>query len=76
MDKTPLYDYVMAQFRAKRVPQRQIAEGSGVPFSTICKIAQGTVKDPSVHTIQKLADYFATDPQPQTCHCCHHKEAA
>lgn len=59
MDTTPnLYDYVMAQLRAKHIPQRQIARESGVPFSTVCKIAQGSVTDPSVHTVQRLADYF------------------
>jgi len=55
-----LYDFVMAHLRAKNVPQRTIARESGVPFSTVCKIAQGAVTDPSVHTIQKLYDYFAS----------------
>lgn len=53
-----LYQYVMTNLRARIVPQRQVARESGVPFSTLCKIAQGTVKKPSVHTIQRLADYF------------------
>lgn len=56
--QSPIYDYVMAQFRAKRIAQRKVAEESGVPFSTVAKIAQGHIKDPSVHTVQKLADYF------------------
>lgn len=55
-----LYSFVMAHLRAKRIPQRQIARESGVPFSTVCKIAQGCVTDPSVHTVQRLADYFNT----------------
>lgn len=54
-----LYDYVMACLRARAITQRTIAAESGVPFSTVAKIAQGSVTDPSVHTIQKLADYFA-----------------
>lgn len=49
----------MEQLRSKRIPQRQAARESGVPFSTLCKIAQGDVIDPSVHTVQRLADYFA-----------------
>lgn len=53
-----LYDYVMAHLRAKQIPQRRIARESGVPFSTVCKIAQGSVTDPSVHTVQRLANYF------------------
>lgn len=61
MDTPPnLYDYVMACFRARAIPQRTVAAESGVPFSTVAKIAQGSVTDPSVHTVQKLADYFAS----------------
>lgn len=59
MDDTPkIYDYVLAQLKAKRIPQRTVAAESGVPFSTVSKVAQASVKEPSVHTIQKLFDYF------------------
>ena len=58
MNEQPIYDFVMQKLRAKEVPQRRIARESGVPFSTVCKVAQGSVKEPSVHTIQRLADYF------------------
>lgn len=54
-----LYAFVMACLKARAIPQRQVAAESGVPFSTVAKIAQGSVTDPSVHTVQKLADYFA-----------------
>lgn len=54
-----IYAYVMACLRAKAVPQKRVAEGSGVPFSTVAKIAQGKVSDPSVHNVQKLADFFS-----------------
>ena len=55
----PLYEFVLSHLRARSIPQRRIARESGVPFSTVCKIAQGSVKNPSVHTVQRLADYFA-----------------
>ena len=29
-----------------------------MPFSTVGKIAQGVVLDPSVHTVQNLYNYF------------------
>jgi len=48
----------MAKFAEKQIPQRTIARESGVPFSTVCKIAQGSVKEPSVHTVQRLYNYF------------------
>ena len=53
-----LYDFVITHLHAKAIPQRQVAQGSGVPFSTVAKIAQGVVTDPSVHTVQRLYDYF------------------
>lgn len=55
-----IYDVVMAQFAARRIPQRQVALESGVPFSTVSKVAQGAVREPSVHTIQRLYDYFVS----------------
>lgn len=71
---THIYDYVMARLREKVVPQRQVAHESGVPFSTVTKIAQGAVTNPSVHTIQALFDYFRskgenTADQPKSSAC-------
>lgn len=63
-----LYEQVMTELRSKRIPQRQIAIGSGVPFSTVCKIAQGSVKDPGVHTIQRLSDFFSRQQSANTAH--------
>jgi transcriptional regulator with XRE-family HTH domain len=65
-----LYEQVMTDLRSKRIPQRQIALGSGVPFSTVCKIAQGSVKDPGVHTIQRLADFFSRHPAEKNSQAC------
>lgn len=53
-----LYDRVMDHLRAKRIPQRRVAAASGVPFSTLTKIAQGQIKSPSVHHVQALYDFF------------------
>lgn len=73
--QTSMYDYVMARLAEKRVPQRTVAVGSGVPFSTLTKIAQGNIKAPNVHHVQALFDYFAKvgagDTAPET-----HQEAA
>lgn len=59
-----IFDYVVARIREKTVPQKRVALESGVPFSTLAKIAQGVVTDPSVHTIQKLYDYFVSLERP------------
>lgn len=37
----------------------EVARGSGVPYHTLTKFAQGQVKDPRISTIQRLLDYFA-----------------
>lgn len=58
--QTNLYETVMACLASRAITQKQIAAESGVPFSTVTKIAQGTVNDPSVHTVQKLFDYFVS----------------
>jgi len=53
-----LYDEAMRDLRTLRYTRKQVADGSGVPFSTVNKIAQGSVKDPSVHNIQAIVDFF------------------
>lgn len=53
-----LYDFVMDALRAKTVPQKVVALMSGVPYSTVTKIAQGDIKNPGVHTVQQIADFF------------------
>lgn len=37
--------------------RREIAEGSGVPYSTICKIAADVTKNPRTESIDKLRAY-------------------
>ena len=62
-----LCDFVLEKLRQKSIAQRQIAAASGVPYSTVCKIAQGRSANPRVNTVQKLADYFhsaeASEPE-------------
>jgi predicted transcriptional regulator len=62
-----IYSVVMACLRARRIPQKEVAAHSGVPFSTVAKIAQGDVQAPSVHTVQRLYDYFAQRPELSEC---------
>lgn len=56
--RTDIYGYVMARLAEKRIPQRRVATESSVPFSTLAKIARGSIKGPSVHHVQALYDYF------------------
>jgi hypothetical protein len=68
---TKLYDYVMAQLRSKRVPQKTVSADSGVPFSTLTKIAQGLIKAPSVHHVQALYDYFTKETGGEAAQAAH-----
>jgi transcriptional regulator with XRE-family HTH domain len=61
-----IYGYVMSHLDEHRFTQRQIANGSGVPFSTVCKVAQRRVKNPRIDTIQRLADFFESYEGDQT----------
>ena len=56
--KPSMYDAVMVRLRERSISQRAIAEGSGVPFSTVCKIVQGRTKAPSVHHVQSIYNFF------------------
>lgn len=58
MSSTDIYPVVMDRLKARLKPQRVIATDTGIPYSTLTKIAQGVNEDPSVHTIQKLYNYF------------------
>jgi len=56
---TNIYDLVMEQLRTSSATRREIASGAGVPFSTVCKIAQRQTLNPGVHHVQALHDYFS-----------------
>lgn len=53
-----LLDSVLSNLKKSRGNWREVAKGSGVPYDTITKIAQGQSPNPGVLTVQKLADYF------------------
>lgn len=56
---------VLARLSAVRFPDLpRVAEGSGVPESTVRKLRYGEVKNPRVHTVQALHDYFERQDGP------------
>jgi transcriptional regulator with XRE-family HTH domain len=55
----PIYEYVMTHLRAKTIQQRTIARESGVPFSTLCKIAQGQITNPPIRLL--FLSYYRFD---------------
>lgn len=58
----PLFSFVKRNLAATRGRWPDVAEGSGVPISTLRKIAQGQIDDPGVTKIQAIADYFYRQP--------------
>ena len=53
-----LLEFVRARLESSKGKWPAIAEATGVPYDTITKIAQGTIEDPGVSKVQKLANYF------------------
>lgn len=60
MSDDTLLAYVLERLPAPNEKERleKIAEGAGVPFHTLLKIAKGETVDPRVSTVQSLHDYF------------------
>lgn len=53
-----LHDYVLRKLNEAKGTWPTVAEGSGVPYDTITKIAQRQIGDPKVSKLQRLANYF------------------
>jgi transcriptional regulator with XRE-family HTH domain len=52
------FEFVRAQLQSKAQSLYAVARGSGVPFSTVQRIASGQTPAPRVDTVEKLARYF------------------
>lgn len=62
-----LLEFVVRNLRENVGRWPQIAEASGVPYSTVAKIGQGETENPRVESVQRLADYFSgrqSTPEP------------
>lgn len=54
----PMLDFVKDGLNACKGEWNDIADASGVPYSTLCKIAQGHTEDPRISSVQALFDYL------------------
>lgn len=52
------FDYVTRRLRDMRGRWTDVAQGSGVPISTVRKLGQGQIKDPRQSTVADLHSYF------------------
>lgn len=57
----PIHDYILDQLQASKGRWLEVAKDSGVPYSTIKKIAYRTIASPRVKHLEKLAAYFRED---------------
>ncbi|MEC5161702.1 MULTISPECIES: hypothetical protein [unclassified Janthinobacterium] len=55
----PLFSYVKRHLAATRGRWPAVSAASGVPISTLRKIASGYIPDPGIAKIQALADHFS-----------------
>lgn len=53
-----LFAYVLNKLETSKGKWKSVAEGSGVSYRTIEKIARGEIQDPGISHIEKLANYF------------------
>jgi transcriptional regulator with XRE-family HTH domain len=57
--KLPIYEFVLKELAEAKGSWPEVASGSGISKRTIEKIARREVKNPGIHHVQRLADYFA-----------------
>lgn len=55
---TSIHEYVVERLWSVKGKWDAVAEATGMPLSTIKKIARREVKDPRVSNVEKLARYF------------------
>jgi hypothetical protein len=55
---TNLYGFVLEKLRTTRLTRQEIADGSGVPCSTVTKIGAQITTNPTIRSIEALANFF------------------
>lgn len=53
-----LLDYVVQQLQSRKRGWPTIARDTGIPYSTVGKIARGEIRDPGVRAIETLAKHL------------------
>ncbi len=59
----PMHTYILRRLKETRRQWPVVSVGSGVPISTLRKIAQRHIANPGVEHCQKLYDYFKRTEQ-------------
>ncbi len=62
MENESLHEFVIRGLQERKGQWRKVAEGSGVPYKTLEKVARREVADPGVSICEKLAAFFRDNP--------------
>lgn len=62
IENEPMLDAVLRKLDETKGEWREVSRNSGVPYSTLTKVAQRLRKAPSITTVQTLHDYFTRRP--------------
>ncbi len=60
-----IHQFVVKRLNACKGEWPQVVAGSGVPLSTIARIASGETENPGVQQIEALAAYFRRGGKPK-----------
>jgi predicted transcriptional regulator len=54
------FDYVLQRLptKSEKTELEKVARGSGVPYNTLIKLANGATEDPRVSTVNRLVIYY------------------
>ena len=55
----PMLEFVLDNLEKSKGRLKEVADGSGVPYRTLEKIAQRKIKNPGINHVQCLNDYFS-----------------
>ena len=58
MAQEKLFPYTLRMLDENKGKHKEIAQRTGVKYTTLSKIAQRVTKNPGVLTVQAIADYF------------------
>jgi len=61
MEQKPMLEIVVSALNEAKGGWKEIADASGVPYSTLCKIAQGATENPGIAHVQALYDHFRAE---------------
>jgi hypothetical protein len=60
--ETSLLDTVIAELDKRKGHWPEVAEGAGVPYKTLQKVAYRVVKDPGISIVEKLDRWLRANP--------------